>query len=63
MMDTYCILKTETIDIHRRIREGLDGYDVQMVSSPTFVLKLRENFGKSLSEETNVTGNRILPAE
>ena len=56
-------LRPETVAVLRRMRNGLDDYDGQMVSGDkcglnflTFVLQLRDNPGENLIQETDPTG-------
>ena len=51
-------LRPETVAVHRRMRNGLDDYNSQMVSGLnflTFVVQLRENTGKNLNQKTDPT--------
>ena len=55
-------LRTETVVIYIRMRNGLDDYDDQIISRNkcclnflTFVLQLKENSGENLNQETDPT--------
>ena len=57
------LLRPETVAIRRRMGNGLDEYNGQMLSGDkcdlnflTFVLQLRKNPGKNLNQETDPTG-------